>query len=371
MLPCIRSRLLFFFLLLSLISLTACGLRATLPVYEEQLGCYRVRVGDGTEDFVLDTWTAQPRLLVSSHERRGPAESGDIVALDLTTEAVSPLRRIGEPERLAAFKPHGMDIRRTDAETFLYVILHDPYNRGKRNENAVAIYRVARNELEFVTLLEDRRHLWSPNDLSVMASGEIYLTNDYRGSLDIYLSLKSSEVVHFAPDTETWSVAASDLSFANGILALPEQVFVTATRGNRLLAYPRQPDGTLGKPAIRADIKGPDNIMPFGQYLLVAAHFDDLAFLKHAKDPTAKSPSVIFLIPKDGAASDYDQVAYVDNGLIFSAASTALIHEGRLYASQVFDPYVLICNAPETALALSGSRNLLSPCPCSKSQFFE
>lgn len=334
-------------LLLICSSLFSCGFFSSpLPEYVYQRTCYSVDVADGPEDFVLDTWHKTPRLLISSHERREPAPSGDIYSFDLNTGYSKPLMRTGEPESLSAFKPHGMDIRRHDGKTWLYVILHDPHNRSASDEHAIAVYAVEDEVLTFQSLLEDKTFLWSPNDLSVLPNGEIYATNDKRGMLDVYLKRDTSEIVHYAPETGIWSVVAADVSYANGILAEESRVFVAATRSDCLMVYPRNEDGTLGKGNKMLDMKGPDNIMPFDGWLLVVAHFDDIAFLRHEMNREKHSPSVVFLInPDDEEPGKSMKALYVDDGSQISAASTAFIWNGKLYVSQVFNPGIVICDA--------------------------
>jgi len=335
-----------FIALMMLCSFFSCGFNAPMPEYKYQRNCYSVSVADGPEDFVLDKWHDSPRLLISSHERREPAPSGDIYYFILKTGYSSSLKRIGEPESLSAFKPHGMDIRRTNGKTLLYVILHDPYSQSRQDENAIAVYEVMDNELKFEALLEDKTHLWSPNDLSVLPSGEIYATNDKRGMIDVYFKRETSEVVYYSPEQKKWSVVASGLSYANGIFARDSKVFVTATRSDCLMEYQRNDDGTLGKGRKLLEFKGPDNIMPFKSYLLVVVHFDDIAFLRHEMDKEKHSPSVVFLInPDEDEPEKHMKAIYVDDGSQISAASTALIWDGKIYISQVFNSEIVICEA--------------------------
>lgn len=323
--------------------LSACFHSQPIPKVAEETPCKKITVGAGPEDFVLDQWNGSPRLLISCCERRGPAKTGNIWFYDIASGKTGIMKRSGEPARLKAFRPHGVDIRHHDGETDLYVVLHDPYAHGKRLENAVGIYRVSGNRLMMVRLLEDSRHLWSPNDLSVLPSGEIYLTNDYRGNLDLLFGRATSEIAYYSPKTDTWRFVAKNLAFANGILATPERIYVSTTMGNRFMAYPRHPDGTLGKGKMLMDLKGGDNIMRFGRFLLVCAHYDDWAFMRHAKNKEYPSPSVVFRIDLETGTG---KAIFADDGNRISAASTAMVYHDKLYISQVFDNYILDCNAP-------------------------
>jgi len=335
------SCLVLFFLLP--VMLCGCNLKRSLPLVAEKTACRTHPVGPGPEDMVLDEFNGAPRLLISSCERRKPVLSGEIYAFDLKSGNTHVMPRTNEPASLAAFLPHGMDIRHDAGITELYVILHDPHHKGKRVENGVGVYRVFRNQLRMTALLEDKRCLWSPNDLSVLPTGEIYVSNDYMSRMDLFLGRKVSEVAHYDPRSGKWEIVADRLAFANGIYATSRHVYVSATRGNRILSYPRNPDGTLGTPKVIATLKGGDNIMPYGKYLLVCAHFDDLAFMRHQKDAGKPSPSVVFRIDP---ASGEKRAIYADDGRVISAASTALVVGKKLYISQVFDPFILACDVP-------------------------
>lgn len=320
-----------------------CNLRDPLPILIEDIQCHKVKVAPGPEDFVLDIWHGTPRLLVSSHDRRNPEISGDIFYFDIETEKTGKISRVGDPEKIAAFKPHGMDIRRQGRRTLLYVIIHDPYDHDERLENAVIIYEVNKNDLRFVKLLEDADHLWSPNDLSVLSSGDIYVTNDLRGSLDMYLRRQSSEITYYDHGTETWKTVAEDIAFANGILAEADQVYVSATFDEKVMVFPRLDDGSLGTPEKIVNVKGPDNIMRYKNLLLTTAHYDDLAFLSHSKNDENHAPSIVFMIRPEMYTKD---PVFVDSGQMISAASTAMVYNDKLYISQVFDPYIVICDVP-------------------------
>ncbi len=333
------------FLLICLSFLQSCGFREPLPQYDNSATCELIEVAPGPEDFVLDNQGRSPRFLISTRERRGDEKTGGIYSFDPDTQKVNQMKRSGDKGAILSFSPHGMDIRYAEGRTLLYVIVHDPRGRDDRFENAVAIYEVSKNSLTFVPpLLEDKRHLWSPNDLSVMANGEIYLTNDYRTMTDLIFKRKNSEVVHYNPTLKTWSIAASELGLANGIIARQEQVYISTTTENTLYAFPRNKDGSLGPKEIIIKVKGLDNIMPYEDKLIVTAHFDDLAFLKHKDSQEAKSPTVIFLIDP---VKKTCKPLYADDGEQYSAASTALIHDNRLYASQVFNSFLLVCDIPE------------------------
>jgi hypothetical protein len=320
-----------------------CNMRDPLPIAIEDIKCHRVKVAPGPEDFVLDTWNGAPRLLVSSHDRRNPETSGGIYYFNIQTEKTGEMARLYEPDKITAFKPHGMDIRRNGHRTLLYVIIHDPYAHLERLENAIIIYAVNQNNLSFVELLEDADHLWSPNDLSVLPSGDIYVTNDIHGNMDMLTRSKSSEIAFYDHMTRQWRVVADDIAFANGILAESDRVYVTAMFDDQVVVFPREEDGNLGTPKQVVHVKGADNLTRHGKSLLTTAHYDDMAFLNHKNNAENRAPSVVFRIRPEMYSKE---TVYVDEGQVISAASTAMIFQEKLYISQVFDPYIVVCDIP-------------------------
>ncbi len=341
-----RSWRFILFLLICFSFLQSCGFREPLPQCDKSATCKLIEVAPGPEDFVIDNQGQSPRFLISTRERRRDKRIGEIYSFAPDTQKVNQMKRSGDEEAIQSFSPHGMDIRYTEGRTLLYVIVHDPQGRDDRFENAVAIYEVENNSLVFIPpLLEDKDRLWSPNDLSVLENGEIYLTNDYRNMTDLIFKRKRSEVAHYNPVRDTWSVAVFGLGLSNGVLAGQERVYISTTTENTLYAFPRNKDGSLGPKQVIIKAKGLDNIMPFKDKLIVTAHFDDLAFMRHKKSPEAKSPTVIIMVDPVKKTSE---ALYADDGGQYGAASTAFIHDGKLYASQVFDSFLLVCDVLES-----------------------
>ena len=90
--------------------------------------------------------------------------------------------------------------------------------------------------------------------------------------------------------------------------------------------------------------------MPFGNKLLVAAHFNDVAFMRHSRNEKVPSPSVIFLVdPDKRAGEDVLTPVYVNDGYQISAASTAFVYQDKLYISQVFGKKIVVCDAADLA----------------------
>ena len=291
----------------------------------------------GPEDMVLDLYHGEPRLLVSSSDRSLGAAPGEIYALSTVTGDVAALPRKGEPEGLA-FNPHGLDLVGNPADgVSLYVITH--WIENDIEHHAVLRYSVTDDHLHFERLYESDL-LVSPNDLSALPDGTMYVSNDSSGAggmLELILSLKRSTVVYY--DGTEWTVAAERIAMANGIVALPDRVYVAATRENRIYEYRRDAGGLLTGKRVLARVKGPDNMSVSGASLIVASHAKSIALARHlsAEGSRPLSPTNIYRIdPTTGSRTSL----FSDTGKAISAASVG-VEQGRLYIGQIMEPFVL------------------------------
>jgi arylesterase / paraoxonase len=292
----------------------------------------------GPEDMVIDTSLGSPRLLVSSSDRRHGVIPGEIYEVSIESETVRSLERRGEPEDLV-FNPHGLDlVREDDGRYLLYVITHWEEEAGKKH--AVIRYRVLLDSLEFDRIYKDDL-LVSPNDLSALPGGAIYVSNDSSGKgkiLETALALKRSTVVYF--DGDSWSVVADRLAMANGIAAFPGEVYVAATREHKVYAFTRDASGALNDKRVLAKIKGPDNVTVYRNRLIVAGHRKSIALSRHlsaSQDPPP-SPTAVFSV---GLDTGEVQLLFDDNGEVISAGSVGIINGGTLYIGQIMDPFVI------------------------------
>lgn len=341
------------FLLLSF-SFLSC---AKLPIAEVSYSAYnKIPVGSGPEDMALDTLTSTTaRLLVSCSERRiKDSLFGEIFSLNIATGKSQILPRKNNPPDLI-FNPHGIDlVRNIRGEVLLFCISHNE----KKREHSIIIYKVFPDRLEFQQKL-DSPLLVSPNDVAASPTGEIFVTNDSgkrNSKMEHLLKLKRSSVVmyvenNFFKDPSTggwekkpvWQMAAGNLSYANGIEAGSyRQIFVSTVLGNQLLSYKLNEKGNgFSDRKIIARLKGLDNISFLNkEEILVTSHPNLYKFLKHYKNAEKKSPSVVY---KVNVASGEVQAIFSDDGSNISAGSTAIYYNGKLYISQVFEPYILEC----------------------------
>lgn len=235
-------------------------------------------------------------------------------------------------------------------------------------------YKVDGNKLIYSPLIKARdsmkedgyddmkdEHLWSPNDLTVLSSGEIYVSNAYSSYVTMFLPF--STVVHYNPSKPNkgrWQVSAEGIRFANGILAIekkdaPTIVYLSTTIGGKLIEYERQSDGKLTKKRIIGNAKGLDNLTINRNNIITTAHPKLFNFLMHgtsnAKKKKRYSPTIVysFSLKVDEKPHVIKKELYIDPiGSFFSAASTAKIINNKLIISQVFNSNILICNLPPT-----------------------
>ncbi|MES2592613.1 MAG: hypothetical protein V4608_12075 [Bacteroidota bacterium] len=325
--------------------LAACS---KLPV-AQQRNSQKIDVGPGPEDIVLDTFTSSyPRILASCLQRRvGNPHYGEICEVNLNNNSFKILKRTKEPEGMV-FRPHGFDlVKNSKGEILLYCISH----HDEIKEHSIVVYTVFADRLEFKEKL-DSPLLVSPNDVTADCSGQIFVTNDARkrgSAMESLLKLKRSNLVRFDPVSKSWNVAADRFCYANGIAVnqCPADYAILSTvRSNKLYMLKKQTDGK-GRytPTVIAKLKGLDNITFLNDHeVLVTAHLKQIAFLKHYKDAKNISPTVVYKV--NIFTGEYKAV-YVNDGAAISGASTALYYKGHLYMSQIFEAFLLKCEAKD------------------------
>jgi sugar lactone lactonase YvrE len=295
----------------------------------------------GPEDFVLDNYNANERLLIScSARRKTEAKAGGIIAYDIKSGKTYPLVRIGEPVGFQFF-PHGIDlVRDYEGKLMLYVVNHQP--DGKRNINSVAQYELKGDTLFFIKNYISKL-IVSPNDVTGLPDGTFYVTNDSKHTKGVGLlfeklfQTRRSTIVYKNAKDE-FLVATKRLAYANGIANREDKVWIACTFKKDLIEYSRNADGTLTKQRSLPGIKGMDNISLYGNSLVIASHADFKKFLKHVKASESKSPGVVSVI---NLADNTIQHIYTTDGKEISANSVAMIHNDTLYIGQVFDGFVL------------------------------
>ncbi len=310
--------------------------------------CKTVADMPGPEDFEIDRADAKkPRLLVSAQDRRkrdpnGEAMlAGQIFSLPLDAGTPEPLILKNRDE--LPFHPHGISLIRQGNESTLYVI-----NHVMSVNHVIEVFTLKEKELIFKTRL---RHplLVHPNDLVALPDGELYVTNDHgktgvAGFIEDLFAAGWSNVVHLKKGS--WEIVAEGIAFANGVQvnSKGDRLFVSGTRDRGIHVYPRET--ATGKIGAQVDFwnlnSGLDNLLWEDEYHLVTAgHPDVVAFLGHVRSAESHSPSEIFRV--EAVTGQFERIM-ANDGRLIDAASTALIFNGRLYMSQVFDPEIVHCS---------------------------
>lgn len=295
---------------------------------------WRIPVGPGPEDMVLDTNGNKARLIVSCASRRESQEPcGEMAAVDPETGTCTVLVRHKEPPGLI-FRPHGIFLD----EDLLYVISHEK----EPDDHPILIYRLHGDSLEFLEAIRTAgQH--SPNALVTGPEGDIYFVNDSgkRGSLaEKIFRLKRASLVRLmkGPDGSWQSeFLAMDLGFPAGINRIGDRLFVGDAILHRVYVYRISRNGPTRLEDITG-LRGVDNIRIHEGQLLAPGHVRSFRFIRHVENAEKRSPVEVYLADP---ASGHVTTLYYTDGADISAGSTALIHDGHLYISQVFEPYLL------------------------------
>lgn len=324
---------------------TAC----TVIPASKQRNSVRIPVGPGPEDIVIDSSTAgYPRLLASCLQRRpGLPVFNEICEVNLNNDSYKVLKRTNEPQGMV-FRPHGIDlVKNTNGELLLYCVSHNKV----QNEHSIIVYKVFADRLEFREKM-DSPLLVSPNDVSASCTGELFVTNDAGKPGDAkeqILKLKRSNVIHFNPSTKQWRIAADRVSYANGIAvhSCPADYAVFSTvRSNEICVIKPSATEKYGFKTTRiARLKGLDNITFINDNeILVTAHLKQVAYIKHYKDAKNISPTVVYRV--NVLTGEYSTF-YSNDGSAICGASTALVYNGKMYLAQVFEAFLLKCDAED------------------------
>lgn len=301
--------------------------------------CVKIPTGPGPHSLL--TRSNPSKMLISSHDRRHFERQGNIYEYKIDSGKMNVLPRTGEPSQLE-FRPHHMAVQEVGSTEFLYVINHDDKSPNSNN-HSILVYTAGNGKLTFREQLKDPL-LSSPNHLAVMPNGEIYVSNDRRNGgshLELLLRQKKATIVHYKPGAG-WRIVAEGLTFPNGIQATTSQVFVSTTFGNSILAYPREPDGTLGaaKTVLSQPLLDGLNSTKKAGYYTVVSHGSLLDFMRHQRNGRHASPASVYEV---NVASGKSRIIFKDNGELISGISAAVYSGDSIFFGQSFEPFLLRC----------------------------
>ena len=299
----------------------------------------------GAEDITLHPRTGV--AFISACDRRAVIEGqpgkGGIYAYDLNANTPGLVNLT--PDASEDFQPHGISLFvGEDRNDTLFIINHEA---GKHQ---IEIYDLKNEKLVHRKTISDPM-LVSPNDLVAVGPNSFYVTNDHRfvsgfkRIIEDYMRLSLSNVLYY--DGSHFKEAASGFAYANGINVSADGkiLYLSATSKRTLYIFDRDP--ATGKLSRREKIKlgtGLDNIeMDKEGGLWIGAHPQLLSFVKHAKDPSALSPSqILHLTPRLDGSYDIKEV-YLNAGDEISGSSVAAVQNDRMLIGSVFEPKFLDC----------------------------
>ncbi len=307
-------------------------------------GCVEVPGVPGPEDITVHPSGAW--AYVSSLDRRARVQRREPVGAlyryhleDGLVEDITP----AEPELL---NPHGVDLWvGPQGQEALFVV-----NHAAPDDRRVEIYDVVGSALRHRRTVAGLR---SPNDVAAVDGERFYVTQDHGFSEGTARFLEEAlaaplGALHYWDGAELTRVL-SGLAYPNGVQVSRDglTLWLTETTGRRLRVMHRDPaTGALTDgPRVQLNT-APDNIEvgPEGD-LWIAAHPKMLAFLGHADDPGALSPSEVLRVRLDGERPVAESVA-MDDGSGLSAASVAAVSRHELLLGAVFEERFLVCHVP-------------------------
>ncbi len=307
-------------------------------------GCKRIMGMPGPEDMAIDRETGI--LYVSSHERRGKLVDGKLFQLNLnaTDEPLASLIETNYPEK---FHPHGISLVKLKGKSLLYVISH---SNLEDPTHTIEVFQIEKGKLTHIETIRNET-LISPNDLQVIPDGRIFVSNDrgegsmFRSVIDGLFGIKRSRISYF--DGKKWKLFENPVTFGNGILYRKimdkEYLYRAATTPEKIYKYEMIQNGgetELKEVKVFSYDAGPDNLEEDEEgNIYFAAHKSIFRFLKHKDDPNYPSPSQIFVMDKNENTKEI----YANDGTEIPSSSTGLKYKNKLYISQVFNPFILVC----------------------------
>lgn len=317
----------------------------------EQDDCVRVDGVPGAEDLDLDRLNGV--LLVSSSDRAadlmGRVPSGGIYAWNIDPSASGAPRLLtpDDPE----LRPHGLSfVERGGGNGQLFVVDHRANASGEAS-HSIRLYEWDGRELSHTQSYADDEFVTDPNDVAGLADGTFYVTNDHGSQgglervLEDYLRIGGGSVVYF--DGTSYKRVAEGIKYANGVAVDEEMqlVYVASTLTGKIFVFDR--DEESGDLSLREEIEtatGVDNIdLDRHGNLWVAAHPKLLTFVRHAGDPSRRSPSEILWIAKESGAEPRVRPIWRNLGEQLSGSSVAVPFGARFAVGSVFEPHMLVC----------------------------
>ncbi len=329
------------------------------PVDQVAYGSCRAMNGPaGSEDLNIDAINRV--AFVSALNARAAFESfesgddsavanGDIWLLDLADPDSQPVALnvdIG-----SRFFPHGIDLLHLpDGGRELYVV-----NHPSRDDHEIVVFTIEPDHQLTLKQIVRYPELISPNDIKAIASDRFFVTNDhgypqssFMARVEEYLGMSWSSVSYY--DGEQGSLVIEGLKSANGIELSADQntLFVGEALGRSIKRFSRGANLSDWTFKERMDAGTAVDNLVWGEdgRLLAGAHPKIFAFLGHAADPEALSPSHVIAVDLTSQPAAVETI-YMNDGAELSGSSVAAMLDGELLIGSVFEPHFLRCKKDE------------------------
>lgn len=299
----------------------------------------------GPEDLTIDQergWmyisSDDRRARLAGEESRGAIYLANLLKGSITIEKVSP-------ELPFEFNPHGISLYKSSLGIErLFVVNH------RSSGHFVEIFDVKAGNLTHLESISAPA-LYSPNDLVAVGIRSFYVTNDHGPEQGIsrfmadLLRRPTGSVGYF--DGQSFRIVVRELRYPNGIQVSPDANFiiVAETTGKKIRSFRREfVSGRLQQIHQLNLHTGLDNLEWVSEEeLLIAAHPNMLAFMRHAQSASKPSPSQVLSLKFHADKGFYEPGEVIRaSGKTFSGSSTATAFGNRLYIGNVFEPAIWV-----------------------------
>jgi len=285
-------------------------------------------IGNGPEDFVLDTFSSTQRLIVSCHERRDKVKKkiSYFYSVDINFREAAKMIRMNEPDNFY-LNLIGIDIEKFNDKIFLYATSHF------KDEYMVVKYQVKEDSLFFIRYYSNP-FFYKLNDVAVFKGNFIVSNCKYfNGSIAYCDSLGNCKKL------------LSHIDFPNGVYFENDSTFYYSSTFENSFVKNSIKDLTVTQSQKIAKIKGADNILKCNGKFYITSHPNFIKFMQHKKTAEKKSPIAVF--EYDGNTTVLKKI-YTNEGELISAVSSAVIYKNNLYLSQIFDDFILQINLADS-----------------------
>lgn len=293
----------------------------------------------------IETIPNNDAVYISSFDRRGGAERGELLRFDTANPLDSSSWRDRTGGVPALFEPMGIDLYHAqlpngrELNRLFVVNLAGP---------EVLMYDVSSNgDLTLRRRFSDPR-LVSPNDVVATGPSSFFVTNDtdsgrgsWKGKLDFIFGLRTGQILRY--DGNSWSDVVDSLAFPNG-LALSEDgetLYLAEMRAKQIARYRRDPSTDVLTRLDSVSIDSfPDNLFVDDEGgVIVGTVPQPLSFTAYGEGLKDKAPSSIVRVTDDGAV----ETLFQDPGDYLSAATVGVEANNKLLIGSRAADRFLMC----------------------------